>query len=292
MYRRWGHNGRFTGLHDFGPDRSNWNDKSVAALQRETQAKRLFDAFLEKSKVSPSFPVTEEVVPAHLYLTQACWKSFKNYVEATGCTLKRREATQEERMKTHETRKSKLWVISVTVPVHPDRTIQFLKDKLEKAEASAEMKKQKQKAKEEKRRAEEAHNVAEELALQTKIKREYQCVLDSLKANTKIGVSMGNNETCGKNNTGFPSKKRKTTPIFITVPRSRMLDHAEQMHQVRVREIIAEIREEVQVEHAKLLTDLTARIKVKKDTLIKEARDYRDQVKDSIGSFTAEHGQN
>lgn len=77
----------------WGPNRSNWNDKSDAALRREQQADNLFEAFLKKCSSydvndKSIFPVTEEVVDASIHLTGACYTSFRKRVIAKGCKLK------------------------------------------------------------------------------------------------------------------------------------------------------------------------------------------------------------
>ena len=58
--------------------------KSDAALRREREAVDLVSSFLEtaNSQSGSSFPLTEEIVPAHCHLTDACWKTLKKQVVA------------------------------------------------------------------------------------------------------------------------------------------------------------------------------------------------------------------
>ena len=69
------------GYDDFGygPNRSSWREKSDAAMDREEQAKGMFNSFLERLKEQPesAFPISEEIVPPQVHLTDACWKTFK-----------------------------------------------------------------------------------------------------------------------------------------------------------------------------------------------------------------------
>lgn len=149
---------------DFGPNRRNWADKSEAALRRERTAISLFTAFIGKCTglSETDFPVTEEVVKANTHLTDACWKSFRKTVEARGCKAKRREATIQERIESKDKRKGKLYVISVTCPVHPSK----VEEEKKKARLAAERKAQK---------AKEDREERERLAVlhQTQVKEEY-----------------------------------------------------------------------------------------------------------------------
>jgi len=118
--------GGYGGGYGDGVDRSGWSDKSAAALRRECQAKQLFKDFLEECKDKPhaAFPVTQEVVPCKVHLTNACWASFKRSVVAKGCKAKRREATVQERIASKDKRKSRMYVISITCPVNPRASIE------------------------------------------------------------------------------------------------------------------------------------------------------------------------
>jgi hypothetical protein len=131
----------------YGPNRSNWREKSDAAVRRATQAKRLFDEFLEKQGQETTFPVTQEVVPPAVHLTDACWKTFKKYVTSKGCTTKRREATREERIASKDSRNGKMYVISVTCPTNPS----LLEEQKQKDAAALEEQKKKAAAAAEKR---------------------------------------------------------------------------------------------------------------------------------------------
>lgn len=111
--------------------RDTWREKSDAAQAREDHAKKLFDAFFERCKTATSFPITEEIVPAEIHLTHACWASFRRHVLATGCNVKRREATAEERGK--DRRKGNMYVISVTCPNEPSKLQDIVKKRAEQA---------------------------------------------------------------------------------------------------------------------------------------------------------------
>jgi hypothetical protein len=125
---------------DDGVNRRNWADKSQAAIRREYQAKQLVDTFITEcnnTKQDVDFPLTQEaVVTADIHLTDACWKSFRKYVEAKGCQAKRREASYPERK--GATRKGKMYVINIVVPAHPARAVEAAVLKKQQAEEAAE----------------------------------------------------------------------------------------------------------------------------------------------------------
>jgi hypothetical protein len=274
---------------DWRPDRRNWRDKSDAAIRRENQAKALFDQFLTQCESSSNFPVTKEVVPPDVHLTDACWKSFREYVTSKGCTTKRRAATPQERIESKDHRKGKLYVISVTVPVHPSQAKALMEDKKRKAAAAKEKREEKAKlAAEEAVRVRE-RKVAEERQLQAKIKEEYAAVVASLddserKKEIFADHNAKNEENKEEEVVASPLKKRlKTAPITtLSVPRERMLQHAENVYQDRVVEIFNEMCNEKIQERQKLLSELDERIQAKEETLKQEAREYCDQVKKTI----------
>jgi len=255
-----------------GPDRRNWRDKSDAAIRRENDAKSRFHAFLERSKKSTEFPVTEEVVPPAVHLTDACWKTFKQHVLAAGCTTKRREATREERIASKQTRQGKLYVISVTVPVHPDQAKEVAREKKIKAEAVAELKKQKAAAAAEKKRLEAAKKAEEELELQEKVKEEYAAVVESM--DTKKRVLTDHNT---KSEDASPAKK-----IKLTAPTPAILIHAEKMHQDHLSKISSQVYQEKNVERQRLLQELEERMKARETALKQEAREHCDKIKSAI----------
>ena len=313
MFGFWGGGG----YDDFGfggPDRRNWRDKSDAAIRRENQAKALFDAFFEKSKApSTQFPLTQEVVPCHVHLTDPCWKTFKQYVDAKGCVAKRRQATPAERMASKETRKSKLWVVSVTIPVHPAQALEVKRQKEAKAKAAAEAKKKKQEAAAEQQRVRAEQRAAEEAALQVRIQKEYQTVLaamglgeggtssgtDDAKPNvlahhaenttstqtTEEGAEKAAAAGGEENDESSPTKKRKLlTPL--TAPRGRLLEHAQEEHVRRCRVIEQEIMAEKRNQQQQLLAALAEQMRAKKEHRLEEARAQRDRIQETIGELT------
>jgi|Transcript_18077 hypothetical protein len=259
-----GYGGDFDG---YGPDRGNWSDKSQAAIRRENQAHVLVDAFFEKCKTVEVFPVTEVVVPPKVHLTNACWKSFKEYVISRGCTTKRREATCQERVESGDKRSGKLYVISVTVSVHPSK-------------AEEEKLAQKKKAKEaaEKRQLEQERKAAIEKELCERTKREYQAVVDSL--DNKTASVFKEQDMNQESDKPSPNKKQKT----ITVPKSRFLAHADCMHQNRLQEIHTLISREKTAEQSKMWLELEQRMEAKKVKLQTEAKEYMSSIKAAIES--------
>jgi len=314
MFGFWGGGGYDDFGFDGGPDRRNWRDKSDAAIRRENQAKGLFDAFFEKAKApSTQFPLTQELVPCRVHLTEPCWMTFKQYVAAKGCTAKRRQATPAERKASQETRKSKLWVVSVTIPVHPAQALEVKRQKEAKAKAAAEAKKKKQEAAAEEQRVRAEQRAAEEAALQVQIQKEYQTVLAAMglgEGGTSSGTDDGKpnvlahhaeNTTTqttegaekaaaggGEENDekASPTKKRKLlTPL--TAPRDRLLEHAEQEHVRRCRVIEQEIMAEKCNQQQQLLAALAEQMRAQKERLLEEARAQRDRIQATIGEMTA-----
>lgn len=261
----------YGGFGDDGVDRSGWKDKSDAAIRREDQAKHLFDAFLEKSKASQVFPVTEEVVPPAVHLTDACWKTFKKYVVAKGCTTKRREATFDERKKSGDSRKGKLYVISVTVPVHPDQAKEAMAEKKRKAAEVAEEKRQKAAAAAEKKRIEAELRAEEERQLQAKIKEEYASIESSF-FEKKVLTEQDSNIT------NEPAKKK----LKLSVPLNRILQHADSIHQDRARAISNEVSKELNEERTRLLSELSTKFRAIETNRKQEAQDRCNSIKKCI----------
>jgi len=295
MFGFWGGLG---GYDDWGPDRRNWRDKSDAARRRETQAIALFDAFLVECKTATSFPVTNEaLVPPQVHLTDACWKTFKNHVTDKGCTTKRREATHAERIASKEMRKGKLYVISATVPVHPDQAKEVMRNKKQKADAAAEAKKKRQEEAAEKKRLEEQRKAEEERALSLKVKQEYEDLIASMDANKAVPAGVLANHTANDDNAAAtaeedhdikpsPTKKSKLSTVSITVPREHMLVHAENDQNARIRSIRSSIEQEKSKEQERLFGELEVRIQAKEDALVSEARAFCDCVKSKITELT------
>jgi hypothetical protein len=158
-------------------DRSDWRDKSDAALRREHQAKELLDAFLQEAESMTTFPVTkDDLVPASLHLTFECWKSFKEYAVKKGCTTKRRVATMPERIAAKDMRKGKMYVVAVTIPAHPSVAKDVALAKKIKDDA-ANVKKKKDMA------ARLAHIMTEKQALDDKAKQEFNALVRAMEGN-------------------------------------------------------------------------------------------------------------
>lgn len=193
-------------------DRSDWATKSVAATRREAEAMKLFDAFLDSCKgLAPNqFPVTEQVVGADIHLTNPCWLDFRKYVQSKGCTAKRREATLAERKATHDKqRNGKMYVISVTVPVHPSQAVAISKQKQEEAAAAAV--ERKVKAVEAQKRKEEEQSKHKEAVQQTYAKL----------------TSSNPDKTVASSN----------LQVLAPVQTLEVLEHAEQVYQDQLRDI-------------------------------------------------------
>lgn len=259
------------GFHDpwDGPDRSYWNEKSEAAMRRETQAIGMFNSHLQRLKPfeKSAFPVTADLIPCTLHLTGPCWQTFKAYVMKAGCSAKRREATPEERAKIKKT--SKVYVISVTVPTHPDDLQEAARSKKEADAAAAEEKKRKQKLKEEKERL-----------LQIKTAEEYTTILDLLKENTTASTtSLLTDQT---NMVEAGSKKRKADSSLettsVTVPRARLLKYADDMHTKQKYMIDQDLAKE----RRKLIAEVDRRMAERKKSLIEEAEEKLKLIKDTI----------
>jgi hypothetical protein len=162
-------------------DRSQWRDKSDAALRREHQAKALFDAFLQEAESMTTFPVTkDDLVPASIHLTAACWRSFKEYAVDKGCTAKRRVATMPERIATKDMRNGKMYVIAVTIPAHPSVAMDVALAKKTKDDAAIVKKKEEAAAKAKKKAEEAAPIMMEKKALEVKAKQEFNALVRAM----------------------------------------------------------------------------------------------------------------
>jgi hypothetical protein len=183
-YGRGGYGGGFGGgfgggWGGDGIDRSGWATKSGAALNRENKAKELFRDFLLACQAKPkaAFPLTEEVVPCKVHLTGECWKAFKRSVVAQGCTARRREATTQERIASKDKRKSKMYVISVTCPVHPGAAIEAAAA----AKAAAKLRADKARAEADARAAALKAKMARDAAFQARADAEFEKVAARLR---------------------------------------------------------------------------------------------------------------
>ena len=101
-----------------GPRYGDMAEKSVAAIRREDQAKSLFNtqksATEEQARLQNQKTTVELLTPS-CHLTGACWKSFSKYVrENKGWSIKRVEATDQQKRASGEKRKGKVYFVSVT----------------------------------------------------------------------------------------------------------------------------------------------------------------------------------
>lgn len=270
----------------YGPDRSHWREKSDAASRREMEAKRLFVQFLEECKEldeSSAFPTTKEVVPPQVHLTDACWKTFKQFCISKGCTTKRRTATMQERIDSKEKRKSKLYVISVTVPVHPT-----------KVEEAKRVQQQKAKEAEEKRRLERERAIQAAKELKEQTEREYQAIVDSLDddkkkdGDTKIPAAVLKEQDTNTNTQDdevkpSPPKKLKTSSNLLSVSsKPRLVAHADAIHRQRLNNISMNISTEQRKEEQAVLEQVRLKMQNKKKKLQDEAAAHLAKIKSAI----------
>jgi hypothetical protein len=292
------------GLFDSGVDRRDWKDKSDAATRREHQAMQLFEKCLEESKSSPTFPVTSEgVVPPNVHLTDACWKTFRKHVAANGCTAKRREATQAEKnaLSPKDRRNGKMYVISVVVPVHPTQALGALQEKQLKAKQAAEKKVEKAKQAAEKSKQEAERKAEQEGQLQTTMKQEYASAVSWLDENGNdndnekkpaavcLKDDNKNNKRENDDTTAddddvkeSPKKRLKLKLKAITVPRERILQHAEEESRKRMSNMRYEMGKEKREERDKLLAVFDTKWLAKEAAKVEEERQYCDRIKHTI----------
>lgn len=283
------------GGDSFGPGRRDWAAKSSAALNRERIADGLFDKFLDKcSELTPSlFPITEEVVMANVHLTEACYKSFRRRVMDKGCKVKRREATLDERENSDDKRKCKLYVISVTCPVHPSK-FEEAKAKAEEAAAARHAKAvaaAKRKAEKEKREKKERDRLA---ALHmAKVREEYASIVGIINDDDeKTTTSTSSNKRQHNTPTTTTTKKKKgsssSSPssarikvasknnTTVVVTQEDIVKHAKNIHKER-RTII---RTEHWREENQLLSELQTKHDVEIDVFKDQIMKKRSQMLD------------
>lgn len=292
-------------------NRSNWNDKSQAAVRREEEAINLFnDTFMKMANQATEFPFTMDgLIPPTTHLTDACWKTFKQIITAKGCKAKRRVITPAERiaLKGKNTRSGKMYSISVTAPSHPSQVLAALEAKRVKAAAAKERKEQDAK----KRQQDEAdmkalvlQDYAKVVELVASVGKGIDVGVDSKKrpleeseSEIKKSGSEENNpqggngddaDTCADTNhsnstSTSPTKKSKLSANFVlAAPKGRIFNHADAMHSAKIRDIRTEIQSEKYREKLRLMKDLDARMKSKEDAQIKEATAYCDFLKKTV----------
>jgi hypothetical protein len=260
------------GFHDpFGGDgvnRRNWADKSQAAIRREHQAKQLFDTFVEDcntTKQDTDFPLTQDaVVPADIHLTDACWKSFRKYVEAKGCQAKRREALYAERK--GATRKGKMYVIHIVVPAHPARAVEAANLKKQQSEEAAQKRKE-QAAALQAKREEKAKEV------QTKSKAAYDIIMNEMQG----GVHDKENTSNKKDDDGA-----KVVIDTKGITSNDVNKFADKAHYERLNEI----RSTIEKEKSQLVKQVLEQIETKKRGLEDECSQSLKRTKLAIdGAF-------
>jgi len=273
------------GYDDFGVDRSSWSDKSDAALRRERRADGLFDAFLKEcgeldSTDKSVFPVTKEIVGADCHLTSACYTSFRKRVMEKGCKVKRREATPAERQASGDTRRGKLYVISIVCPVHPTKAA----DAKAKAElAAAERKKKAAEAAQ--RKAEKEQKEREDRERMAKLQRE------KVRERYLSIVGEGGKDDELKHKQPSPDVKKSTLDTFVNVnvTSEALLQHAKSVHDLSTIDISNSIREEerqlmaeLRKKHAKEEDELRSKMRLKQSGLIDNANTKYDDIKAKI----------
>ena len=197
---------------------------------------------------------------AGTHLTSACYTSFRKRVEATGCKAKRREATAEERLKSGDKRKGKLYVISVTCPVHPSRAAEAKA----KAQEAADARKAKAKAAAE-RKAEKERKEREErerlaAAQRARVREEYASIVgvgeESARRKTTSKSPKTESETAAAaasaQNTTCSGGGMATFVKVGDVTTASLLNHARSVHEDR----LSSIRSSVHKEESDLMAKL------------------------------------
>ena len=90
--------------------------KSLASLQREAAAIRMFDDFRKQvNDAETSAKFTTLLLSPTLHLTKLCWKTFRDHVQSfPGWSTTRRPATAEEKLSRNVTRESSRYFVFVT----------------------------------------------------------------------------------------------------------------------------------------------------------------------------------
>ncbi|KAL3903521.1 MAG: hypothetical protein SGARI_005342 [Bacillariaceae sp.] len=270
---------------DCGFSRSGWSEKSAAALRRERQADSLFDQFLKKCSELPldtsDFPITEEVVKANTHLTGSCYTSFRKRVELKGCRAKKREATIQERKESRDKRKGKLYVISITCPVHPTAA----KRKAEKAKFDAEERERLAAL-----RWAKAADAIERKADKEKFdqeERERLAALHRAKVREEYANIVGDDEAAMTHKKASTIEKDATTKVSVKA--SDILQHAQSLYNNKMDEIRKASREEenelmvdLRRKHAEEETELRNTMSTKRTKKLDEVFEELKRVKQKI----------
>eukprot|EP00854_Cymbomonas_tetramitiformis_P017172 gene17172-20423_t len=257
-------------------DRGTWAAKSAAAERREEEAKQLFNAFLIRCHSLTDFPVTEEVVPAKVHLTEASWKDFRKHVIANGCSCKRRQADRSEKEATGDKRQGKMYFIAITVPVHPARAVEVQAANKNKAAAAQAVRKEREAKAAEVKAEQEAERTA---AMQT----QYEAIVAQNKRQAEAGAgasaSEGTTPISKRMREAGGEALRSAAPTVAgggkgaagAVDAVAMIQHVEAQYQEDLKRIEATI----QAERRQLLGALEE----KKQQQEAAAREERDRVK-------------
>ncbi len=224
------------------------------------------------------FPLTEEVVDASTHLTETCWKTFRKRVENKGCKAKRREATFAERLDSGDKRKGKLYVISITCPVHPSKA----KEDKEKKEAAAAAKKKK----------------AEEVAA----RKTRLAALHKEKVSEMYAKIIGEHDE-SDNQHKTPGKAKATTTmdsfVNVKVKSADLLQHAMTVHSQRQNEIRLtnqseerKLMSELMKKHEEEKQELRRKMKTNEEKLIASAKADHEEVKRKIEVACADKAKN
>lgn len=162
-------------------------------------------------------------------------------------------------------RKSKMYAISVTTPVHPDEASRVLKEKQEKAKAAKEKREEQAKKRADQARIKAQEKRKKEAEVKALVEMKYaqlEKMVEAQVANLKerslldAGARKAEQDPAKKSEpetevAESPTKKPKadaTSPIGdtfkITVPVTRLIEEAEMKHRTQYRKIIQEVRDE------------------------------------------------
>jgi len=244
----------------------------------------LFDEFLKECREldandKSAFPVTKEVVGASCHLTSACYTSFRKRVMEKGCKVKRREATPAERSASGDTRRGKLYVISIVCPVHPSKAA----DAKAKAELATAARKKKA-AEAAQRKAEKEQKEREDRERMAKLQRE------KVRERYLSIVGEGKDDEL-KHKQPSPDVKKSTLDTFVNVnvTSEALLQHAKSVHDKSTFDISNSIREEersllteLRKKHAKEEDELRSKMRLKQSGLIDNAITKYDEIKAKI----------
>lgn len=260
-------------------DRTCWAEKSEAAIQRENQAKRRLDDWIQTCSQlqQHNFPVSlPDLVPAGIHLTKPCWLSFRKYATSKGVQVCRREATPQERADSGDKRKGKLYVVWSKLPVHPIKAVMHAEFKKKEAEAASRKRKERQHEREEERKR------AEEVKRQ-KVMSAYQHIVQQLPS---VSEAVGRAEIASDNPEPTPSNAAFGSPPpnpQLLAPAGRpespplpqdILKYADEAYQKELREINTAFVQEMKTVETEL--------KQKKKALEAEALQLCKQVKASV----------